>query len=306
MTKKIWLFVLSFIAFFFVGVSFADVIEPNTHYVDRCVKFQNVEIDNYRVIVENYGPMTDEIYEPQADQCLEWYYKFADSTQYLLDKSIDLEEITHENIQNKAIKIWDLRAIWRYVDDSNPLSSESFTYRITKNWNSYKLEESDNERVESFENNEIILDEQDIKSLDDEYVENETNYTLEIVETEQGIELASGDRLIKFWIAWILTILIETIVLFLIAKLFRKEDQISNWRLILIWILASTITLPLLRFVLPLFVVDWVEYMVIWELAVTLIEIFIIKYWLKVSRGKAILASVVCNLCSFLFWLLVF
>jgi hypothetical protein len=34
--------------------------------------------------------------------------------------------------------------------------------------------------------------------LDDEYVENETNYTLEIVETEQGIELASADRLIKF------------------------------------------------------------------------------------------------------------
>jgi len=304
--KRIWLFFISIITILLVWVSFADVIEPNTHYVDRCVKFQDVEIDNYRVIVENYGPMTDEIYEPQADQCLEWYYKFAESTQYLLDKSIDLEEITHENIQNKAIKIWDLRAIWRYVDDSNPLSSESFTYRITKNWNSYKLEESDNERVESFENNEIILDEQDIKSLDDEYVENETNYTLEIVETEQGIELASGDRLIKFWIAWILTILIETIVLFIIAKLFRKGDQISNWRLILIWILASTITLPLLRFVLPLFVVDWVEYMVIWELAVTLIEIFIIKYWLKVSRGKAILASVVCNLCSFLFWLLVF
>jgi len=304
--KKIWLFFLSSFAISLFWLAFADVIEPNTHYVDRCVKFQNVEIDNYRVIVENYGPMTDEIYEPQSDQCLEWYYKFADSTQYLLDKSIDLEEITHENIQNKAIKIWDLRAIWRYVDDSNPLSSESFTYRITKNWNSYKLEESDTERVESFENNEIILDEQDIIPLDDEYVENETNYTLEIVETEQGIELASADRLIKFWIAWIITILIETIVLFAIAKLFRKEDQISNWRLLLIWILASTITIPLLRFVLPLFVTDEIIYMVVWELAVSLVEIFIIKYWLKISRWKAVLASVICNLCSFLFWLLVF
>ena len=304
--KKIWLFFLSSFAISLFWLAFADVIEPNTHYVDRCVKFQNVEIDNYRVVVENYGPMTDEIYEPQVDQCLEWYYKFADSTQYLLDKSIDLEEITHENIQNKAIKIWDLRAIWRYVDDSNPLSSESFTYRITKNWNSYKLEESDTERVESFENNEIILDEQDIIPLDDEYVENETNYILEIVETEQGIELASADRLIKFWIAWIITILIETIVLFAIAKLFRKEDQISNWRLLLIWILASTITIPLLRFVLPLFVTDEIIYMVVWELAVSLVEIFIIKYWLKISRWKAVLASVICNLCSFLFWLLVF
>jgi hypothetical protein len=100
--------------------------------------------------------------------------------------------------------------------------------------------------------------------------------------------------------------LIETIVLFSIAKSFRKEDQIPNKRLILIWILASTITLPLLRFVLPMFIVDWVEYAVIWELLVTLIEIFVIKYWLKVSRGKAILASIICNLCSYLIWLLVF
>jgi hypothetical protein len=34
--------------------------------------------------------------------------------------------------------------------------------------------------------------------LDDESTENETNYALEIVETEQGIELASADRLTKF------------------------------------------------------------------------------------------------------------
>ena len=305
MTKKIWLFVLSFITILWIWISFADIIEPNTHYVDRCVKFQNVEIDNYRVIVENYGPMTDEIYEPQENQCLEWYYQFAESTQYLLDKSIDIEGITHENIQDEAIKIWNLRAIWWYVDDSNPLSSETFTYRIIKNWDIYKLEESDTESVKSFENNEIIWAEEDIKSLDDEYVEDETNYTLEIVETEQGIKLENAGRLTKFLIARILTVVIETIVLFIIAKLFRKEEQISNWRLILTWILASTITLPLLRFVLPLFIKDGVEYMVIWELLVTIIEVFIIKYWLKISRWKAILASVVCNLCSFLIWLFI-
>jgi len=306
MTKKIWLFVLSFITILWIWISFADVIEPNTHYVDRCVKFQNVEIDNYRVIVENYGPMTDEIYEPQANQCLEWYYQFAESTQYLLDKSIDIEGITHENIQDEAIKIWNLRAIWWYVNDSNPLSSETFTYRIIKNWDIYKLEESDTESIKSFENNEIIWDEEDIKRFDEEYIEDETDYALEIVESEEWIELANNNRLVKFLVAWILTILIETIVLFAIAKLFRKEEQISNWRLILTWIFASTITLPLLRFVLPLFIKDGVEYMIIWELLVTFIEIFIIKYWLKVSRWKAVIASIVCNVCSYLFWLLLF
>ena len=283
--KKIWLFILSFLAISLFWMSFADVIDPNTHYVDRCVKLQNVEIDNYRVIVDIDTVMGDwEVYEPSAEQCLTHHYKFGESRQYLLDKSVNLDEITKENIQDKAIQIWNLRVIWWYVDDSNPLTNENFTYKIIKNWNDYTLEESDGESVET----------------------SEDDYTLEIVETEQGIELASADRLAKFWIAWILTILIETIVLFLIAKLFRKEDQISNWRLILIWILASTITLPLLRFALPLFVTDEIVYMVVWELAVTVIEIFIIKYWLKISRWKAILASVVCNLCSFLFWLLVF
>jgi hypothetical protein len=306
MTKKIWLFVLSFITILWIWISFADIIEPNTHYVDRCVKFQNVEIDNYRVIVENYGPMTDEIYEPQANQCLEWYYQFAESTQYLLDKSIDIEGITHENIQDEAIKIWNLRAIWWYVNDSNPLSSETFTYRIIKNWDIYKLEESDTESVKSFENNEIIWDEEDIKPLDEEYIEDETDYALEIVESEEWIELANNNRLVKFLVAWILTILIETIVLFAIAKLFRKEEQISNWRLILTWIFASTITLPLLRFVLPLFIKDGVEYMIIWELLVTIIEVFIIKYWLKTSRWKALIASIMCNVFSFIAWIIVF
>jgi hypothetical protein len=37
-----------------------------------------------------------------------------------------------------------------------------------------------------------------------------------------------------------------------------------------------------------------------------LIEIFIIKYWLKISRGKAILASIICNLCSYLIGLFIF
>ena len=262
------------------------MIDPNTHYVDRCVKLQNVEIDNYRVIVDIDTVMGDwEVYEPRAEQCLTHHYKFGESRQYLLDKSVNLDEITKENIQDKAIQIWNLRVIWWYVDDSNPLSDENFTYKIVKKWNKYTLEESDSENLK--------------------LSQDETDYSLEIVEAGQWIELVSKDRLIKFLIAWILTVLIETIVLFAIVKLFRKEEQISNWRLILIWILASTITLPLLRFVLPLFVTNEIIYMTVWELAVTLIEIFIIKYWLKISRGKAILASVLCNLCSFLFWLLV-
>ena len=285
MTKKIWLFLLSLIAIISFGVSFADVIPDNSHYVNRCVKLQNVEIDNYRVIVENDTVTYRDVYEPLAWNCLDQHYKFWESRQYLLDKSVDIEEITKENIQEKAIQIWNLNVNWWYVNNSNPLTNENFTYKVVKNWDDYTLEESENEVIDSFEN--------------------ETNYTLEIVESEQGIELASADRLVKFWIAWLLTILIETLVLFAIVKLFFKKDKISNLRILLVGILASAITLPLLRFVVPLFITDGMWYAVIWELLVTLIEVFIIKYWLKISRWKAILASVVCNLCSYLLGLLI-
>ena len=285
MTKKIWLFLLTLIAIISFWVSFADVIPDNSHYVNRCVKLQNVEIDNYRVIVENDTVTYRDVYEPQAGTCLDQHYKFWESRQYLLDKSVDIEEITKENIQEKAIQIWNLNVNWWYVNNSNPLTNENFTYKIVKSWNDYTLEESDSESVDSFKN--------------------ETNYTLEIVESEQGIELVSADILVKFWIAWILTILIETLVLFAIAKLFRKKEEISNLRLLLVWVIASTVTLPLLRFVLPLFIVDGVEYTVVWELLVTLIEVFIIKYWLKILWWKAILASVVCNLCSYALGLLI-
>lgn len=337
MIKKIWLFFLLFISIFLVGVSFADIIPYDEHRVNRCSNLKNVEIDNYRVIYAYiYENWSDWCWQGSQNICrlfededpeLVWKVSEYDIGKclpdwniniYLFDERGDVNLLTQDNINEKAIYVWSIAVKESgYENKSNPLTSETFTYGISKTWSNYTLGKPDIETIEWFNNKpftkdednygiEIIWDEEDIKSLDDESTENETNYALEIVETEQGIELASADRLTKFWIAWILTILIETIVLFIIAKLFRKEDQISNWRLTLIWILASTITLPLLRFVLPLFVVDEIIYTVIWELSIVLIEVFIIKYWLKVSRWKAILASVICNLYSFLVWLLVF
>ena len=48
--KKIGIFFLSIIAIISVWVSFADILIPNTHYLNKCVMLENVEIDNYRVV----------------------------------------------------------------------------------------------------------------------------------------------------------------------------------------------------------------------------------------------------------------
>ena len=134
----------------------------------------------------------------------------------------------------------------------------------------------------------------------------------------------------SFLKSWIITIFIETLILYFLCKIFSKKDDIKNRRIVTIWIIASSVTLPLLWFIFPLFINDYgtsvlteryiiawnnynhvhidnhIIFTVVWEAIVTLIEVFIIKYWLKISRGKAILASIVCNLCSYLLWLIVF
>lgn len=113
-------------------------------------------------------------------------------------------------------------------------------------------------------------------------------------------------KISEFPFFWAMAVLIETLVLFLIAKIFWKDDDISNGKLILFWILPTTITLPLLWFLLPLIMWEWLWYIIIWELLVTIIEAIIIKYWLKISRWKAIMASIICNIFSFIVWIMVF
>ena len=108
----------------------------------------------------------------------------------------------------------------------------------------------------------------------------------------------------KFPFFWILAIMIETLVLFFIVKLFRENVQISNKKLLLFWIIPTTVTLPLLWFVLPSILWDWILYIVVWELLVAVLEAAMIKYWLNASWKKSIIASIICNVFSFaiLWW----
>jgi hypothetical protein len=173
-----------------------------------------------------------------------------------LDKNINVLDITKENIDNKAILIWNIGK-----SDCTPYYDKKFIHKIEKDGDTYSVI-----RTKTKDMNKV----REIKN-----------------------------KLIEFPIARFLTILLETFILFVIVKIFREKDQIPNKRILLFWIIPTTITLPLLWFVLPLILWDGIWYIVVWELLVIVIESIIIKYWLKIQWKSAIITSVICNILSF-------
>ena len=279
--KKVWLLLLLLFVIFWFWVSFANPIAPKQY----CYTLNNVKIDNYRVIIE-YGNREDlnsnsdnsewgwakpnlkydnrerEVYEPKQNKCTKcsgWYLA-KESKVYLLDKNIDITDITQKNIDEKAIFVWNIfdSDCWSYYD-------ETMIYKIVKYWDKYEITETKN----------LVLNRE-----------------------------ITG-KLGKFFRARLFTILIETLVLLFIVKIFLKEYNIPNWKTILFWILPTTITLPLLWFALSLLdnplLLEIISYF-IWELVVAFVEAIIIKYWLKIPWGKAITASFICNLISLIVW----
>ncbi len=60
------------------------------------------------------------------------------------------------------------------------------------------------------------------------------NMSEDVVKNESTDIMLENDKLKDFCIAWILTILIEVVALFDIAKIFRKKEGISTLRLLLV------------------------------------------------------------------------
>lgn len=110
---------------------------------------------------------------------------------------------------------------------------------------------------------------------------------------------------LSFLKALMLTIFIETSVLFLLFKIVFRISGINNWILLLTGILPSMTTLPYVWFIMPAFVKTRLYYLVISEVSVTAIESLIIWGILRTNYTKALIASIVCNTTSFLIGLLI-
>ena len=297
MIKKVWFSLL--LGILFVWVSFADILPDPTIPEEKCIMFDSVDVGNWRVI--SFNKKLGKIREERAKECLSdeiisdngfvihnepsvWK---SNIEFYMLDYDIDVDDISVDNIGDKAEKILINRwkqphrtLIWRY-----PMRHE-YVYQIILNWSGlYEAQLIWENRIDLREKNPIYIGEDSFNGI-----------------KHIGIKV-SFTRFIKDWAR---TVLIETLLLFLIAKLCRKSWSIKNRKIIVTWILASTVTLPLLRFVLPMFFSNYLLYVIIWEILVTVIETFIIKYSLKIERKMAIFASIICNLCSFIVWLFIF
>jgi len=105
---------------------------------------------------------------------------------------------------------------------------------------------------------------------------------------------------INFLKALLLTITIETAVLFLLFKVVFKTLRPGNWLLLLTGILATLATLPYLWFILPLFIQSKLGYILVSELSAILVESVIILGLLKINLQKVVLVSLVCNMSSYL------
>ncbi len=99
------------------------------------------------------------------------------------------------------------------------------------------------------------------------------------------------------------TLAIEVPVVLVVAHLFPLNG-IRPRKFLLPAILASTLTLPYLWFVLPAYIHDGGIYIVVGELLVTLIEALLYKNLLGLSYRQSLLLSFIANLASFSFGVL--
>lgn len=111
----------------------------------------------------------------------------------------------------------------------------------------------------------------------------------------------------NFLIALVLTVLIETIVLFLVSFFLDLDNKkFSDKNLIFAWIFASGLTLPYLHFVLVEFLPWWNTYIAVWEISVTIIEAIFYMFFFDIKIKLAFILSFLANFISFTIWIILF
>ena len=120
------LFSLAFMFLFSSAVS-ADVIPPNSHPLNRCVKVINLNEFPNTVLIGYYtGPMVDkyESYQVKNNECLTKGYKFNSLSIYWSTKD------KPNSVEPNNLLLKNVEPYGSYVDQNNPLVKEDIEYSI--------------------------------------------------------------------------------------------------------------------------------------------------------------------------------
>ena len=109
----------------------------------------------------------------------------------------------------------------------------------------------------------------------------------------------------KFILSLLLTLIIEVPVIFILIRYFCKNKNIKTKNIVFVGVLASSLTLPYLWFVLPAFIFNRTIYIILGESLVVLVEAIIYLKLLKLKIFDSFIISLFANLASVIVGLLI-
>lgn len=285
--KKL-LLVISFL--FLFQLSYADIAPADTHRVPVCVKITNTR-DFYDFAIlscyrEHWSDKKLKCTSVHSDECIgkggilavrQDYLESKGSIDWLNDKNVVFADIHPEH--NK------------HITDNLAISSIDAFYKI--------LEINDKEIV-LYKYRELIRYSDGTPSQLKKYPH---ALVKRYISYNDGIY--PYDEIINFLEALLITIGIETLILFLFFKTIYRKLKIRNILLLVTGITASLFTLPYVWFVFPVFIHHRIPYLIVSESFAVIIESFLIYKLLKIEYKKAFLVSLICNVISFSIGLLI-
>ncbi|WP_133527192.1 hypothetical protein [Flavobacterium sp. 245] len=291
----------SIVLLLFFQPSYCDVVPPNSHYVQRCAKIINIDaFPDYGIFACIQSPTKKgiEAYLINSKDCIEKGYKFnalyimATPRAYIEKFSKGSAQwLNDRNILESSISIPVGES---YVDNDDPISSITEYYEIVEitntNFELYKCKE-----IISYSDGRPVT----LKNYPFPERHRKQKNNPEVVEIYPDIQVLS------FLKALLLTLFIETCILFLFFKTKYKEATITNKLLLFTGIIASFATLPYVWFVFPAFIQSRIPYITVSECFAVLVESVIIYKLLKIEYKKALLVSMICNMVSFSIGLLI-
>jgi len=102
----------------------------------------------------------------------------------------------------------------------------------------------------------------------------------------------------QFLISLSLTLIIEIPIVFIFVKVIYKLKELSNLKVLIVGLIASTLTLPYLWFVLSPYI-NARYYILTGELIVVIVEALIYNQLLNIKLNKALAISFIANFFSY-------